>query len=83
MIALLASSDANDADDELRNHHARAAQNEDLATAESLDDVESEGCGEDVDECCDEGYEKGVFYCAKGLEEYNLFIPILVGEGVG
>ena len=61
--------DADDADDELRNDHAAAADDEDHAPAEALDDPKGERGGEDVDEGGDEGDEEGVLDGAEGLEE--------------
>ena len=83
MITRLPGRDAHDADDELRDHHACATEDEDLAAAEAFDDVEGEGGGEDVDEGCDEGDEEGIFDCAEGLEEYDLHNECQLGGKKG
>lgn len=49
VIGGFAGRDTDDADDELRNHHAGTTEHEDLSSSETFDDPEGHWCGENVD----------------------------------
>lgn len=64
-----ADGDTNDGDEELADEHTQGTEDENLASAESLDSPEGEGSRADVDEGEDEGDEERVFNGTSGLEE--------------
>lgn len=69
MVLGFPGSHTDDADDELRDDHACAAVDKEVAPAEALDHPEGDGGGADVDESGDEGDEEGVGDGTEGLEE--------------
>ena len=61
--------DGDDGDDVLGEDHERAADEENAATTEALDDPERDRRREHVNQVGNQRDEEGVADCAKGLEE--------------
>ena len=71
VFALLTRSNANDANNELHNHHPCSANNEELPTTEALDRPEGDGRGAHVDESSNQRDQEGVLNRAERSEEYS------------
>ncbi len=71
VLALFTRSNANNANNELHDHHPCSTNNEELPTTEALDRPEGDGRGAHVDESSNQSNQEGVFNRAKRGEEYS------------
>jgi hypothetical protein len=69
VLALSTSRNTDDADNVLHDYHACTANNEDLATAKTLDCPKGNRRGEDVDKRGNEAYEEGIADSPEGGKE--------------
>lgn len=68
-LGVLAIGDTNNGDNELAYNHAQGTPEEQRTTSVSLNGVEGERGGEDIDNRGDHADEEGIFDCVKVLEE--------------
>jgi hypothetical protein len=81
VLGFLARGDTDDAHDELHDDHTGGTNDEELATTESLNGVEGDGCRADIDEGGDEGDQEGILDRAEGGEEDGTEIEDEVDTG--
>lgn len=68
-LSVAAIGDTNNGDNELADNHTQGTPKEQRTTSVSLNSVEGDGGGEDIDNCGDHADQEGVINCAELLEE--------------
>ena len=69
MSVVEANRDTDDSNEELADQHAESAIDQERATTESLNSVERDGRGADVDKSEDQRDQEGIADRASGLQE--------------
>ena len=81
VFGFLARGDTEDSHDELHDNHTGGTDDEELATAESLDGIEGDGCGAYIDEGGDQRDQEGILDRAEGGEEDGTEVEDEVDSG--